>query len=169
MRKIIFISSACGVGKSTIIEELQKRKVPGFVSLEVDELGINYWDYDHLEGHIFYKVCLEEALKRAQDKNIIYGSCMNPVDFEKVILSEEKIKPYFIALTCVDEDERKRLLARPKSRMCDDENFIKGQNQYNNWFKNNLDKFDYHIDTSKLTIEESVNKIISFINKDGVI
>lgn len=58
MRKIIFISSACGVGKSTIIEELQKKEIPGFVSLEVDGLGINYWDYAHLEGHIFYKVCL---------------------------------------------------------------------------------------------------------------
>lgn len=89
---------------------------------------------------------------------------MNPLDFEKVILSEEKIKTYFIALTCQDEDERKRLLARPKSRMCYDENFIKGQNQYNNWFKNNLDKFDCHIDTSKLTIEESVDEIINFIN-----
>lgn len=49
--------------------------------------------------------------------------------------------------------------------MCDSEEFIQSQITYNNWFKNNLDKFDLSLDTSTQSIEETVKSIISFVSK----
>lgn len=41
MKKLIVLSSACGVGKSTIKEELNKKKIlENYACIDTDEVGI---------------------------------------------------------------------------------------------------------------------------------
>lgn len=44
MKKLIVLSSACGVGKSTIKEKLNKKKLlENYSCIDTDEVGINWW------------------------------------------------------------------------------------------------------------------------------
>lgn len=51
MKKLVVLSSACGVGKSTIKEELNKKKLlENYACIDTDEVGINWWDYAGTEN-----------------------------------------------------------------------------------------------------------------------
>lgn len=168
MKKLIVLCSACGVGKSTIIEELLKNNnLKNYICTEADKLGINCWDYVNNDNERnFYEDCLIKVVKISGNKNILFAACMNPLDyFSKVKTPKEVNQTYFIALTCSNEEIKKRLLARPEERMCGSEEFIQSQIEYNNWFKNNLGKFQFHLDNSCKSVKETVQEIVSFINK----
>lgn len=66
-------------------------------------------------------------------------------------------------MTCSDEEITKRLKARPEERMCGSDEFIAGQIQYNNWFKNNAGKFQFYIDNTEKTVAETAAEIAGFI------
>ena len=63
---------------------------------------------------------------------------MNPINFyEKEELPPEITDTYFIAMTCSDEEIRKRLKARAVERNCGSDEFIQTQIEYSAWFKKN--------------------------------
>ena len=144
MKKFIVLSSACGVGKSTIKEELNKKKLlENYACIDTDEVGINWWDYAGMSG----------------EKNLLFVTCMNPYDFYgKVHIPSEIASTFFIGMTCSDDEIKRRLKARPAERMCGSDEFITGQIQYNNWFKENAGKFQFYIDNTDLTIDETVEE-----------
>ena len=110
--------------------------------------------------------CIAEAVRMSGDKNLLFVTCMNPYDFYgKVHIPSEIASTFFIGMTCSDDEIMRRLKARPAERMCGSDEFITGQIQYNNWFKENAGKFQLYIDNTDLTIDETVEEIARFARR----
>ncbi len=108
--------------------------------------------------------CLMEAVRQANGRNLLFSTCLNPIDFyEKVNIPLEITSTFFIAMTCSDEEITKRLKARPAERMCGDDEFIKGQIDYLNWYRKNKGKFQLYIDNTDMTIVGTAEKIADFV------
>lgn len=162
MKKLVVICAASGVGKSTVKTGLIN-KLDKFVCLE--DL-LNWWEYKGTSKEdLYYDDCLKEAVRLSCDKDIILATCMNPYDFyTKVKIPKEITSTFFIGLTCSSEELINRLKARPKERMCDSEEFINSQIEYNKWFKDNSGKFQFFIDNTNLSINRTIEIVLDFIN-----
>ena len=170
MKKLIVLCAACCVGKSTICEALNERNLlEKYACIDSDGVGINWWDYAGTENEAkFSDDCLAEAVRISGDKNLLFVTCMNPYDYYGVVhIPEDITSTFFIGMTCSDEEVTKRLKARPEERMCGSDEFIAGQIQYNNWFKKNAGKFQFYIDNTGKTIEETVEEIAAFVRSIG--
>lgn len=150
MKKImVCLCAACGAGKSTLLDYLRDNNMSDdFCFVDTDETGLNWWDYADTENPDRYT---EDSIKRASemsgDKNLFFGSCMNPQTlFEKITLPDEIGAVFTIALTASPEEITKRLKARDPERMCGSDEFIAEQISYNAWFLRNANKFQLHID-----------------------
>ncbi|MBQ8638976.1 MAG: hypothetical protein IJ468_07395 [Lachnospiraceae bacterium] len=166
MKTLIVISAACGVGKSTIRDALENSGLlPDYACVDTDGVGINWWDYagtDHESQ--FTDDCFAEAVRIAKDKNLLFVCCVNPIDFYmKVNLPQEISNSFLIGMTCSEEELTKRLKARPAERMCGSDEFIAGQITYNNWFRKHANKFQYFIDNTGLSVEETAKQIAAFV------
>jgi len=167
MKVLVVLSAACGVGKSTVKDALNQGKLSdSWTCIDTDEVGVNWWDYAGTENEsAFSDKCLEEAVKLSGNRNLLFVTCLNPCDFYKVTRIPEAVaSTYFIGMTCSNEEITKRLKARPAERMCGSNAFISDQVQYNNWYRKNSGKFQYFIDNTDMTIDETANKIAAFIN-----
>lgn len=167
MKKLVILSAACGVGKSAVTDALHGSDLlQGFVCMGSDEMGLNWWDYagtDHEFGYI--QDGMDEALRRAGERNLLFTTCMSPVDFyAKMRLPENIGATYLIGMTCSADEVRARLLARPAERMCGSEAFIQSQIEYNGWFLQNAGKFALHIDNTGETVEQTAARIAAFVN-----
>jgi len=163
--KLVILTAACGVGKSTIKDELKaKQMLNGFACIDTDEVGINWWDYGMENNIKFNDDCLKEAIRQANGRDLLFSTCLNPIDFyEKVNIPSEITATFFIAMTCSDEAITKRLKARPAERMCGDDEFIKGQIDYLKWYRKNKGKFQLYIDNTDMTIVGTAEKIADFV------
>ncbi len=167
MKTLVILSAACGVGKSAVTDALQRGNLlQGFVCMGSDEMGLNWWDYagtDHEFGYI--QDGIEEALRRAGKQNLLFTTCMSPIDFfAKMRLPEDVGAAYLIGMTCSAEAVRARLLARPAERMCGSEEFIQSQIDYNAWFLQNKGKFALYLDNTNQTVEQTAACIAAFVN-----
>lgn len=72
MKKLVVLSAACGVGKSTIKEMLNKNNMlDNYSCIDTDEVGINWWDYSGTENESrFSDDCLTEAVRMSDNKNL---------------------------------------------------------------------------------------------------
>ena len=166
MKTLVILSAACGVGKSTIKNTLNESNIlDNFVCIDTDEVGINWWDYAGTEKESsFSDDCLAEAVRMSNDKNLFFVTCMNPYDFYgKVNVPQTITSTFFVGMTCSEEEIIRRLKARPKERMCGNDEFIVGQIQYNNWYKKNAGKFQCYIDNTDKTVDETVEEIVTFV------
>lgn len=168
MQKImVCLCAACGVGKSTLLDYLRDNAVSdNFCFVDVDETGLNWWDYADTENPDRYT---EDSIKRASemsgDKNLFFGSCMNPQTlFEKITLPDEIGTVFAIALTTSHEEITKRLKARDPERMCGSDKFIAEQISYNAWFLRNANKFQLHIDNRDKSVRETAEEIKAFLD-----
>lgn len=66
MKKLVVLSAASGVGKSTIKEALDENNMLGnYCCIDTDKVGINWWDYAGTgKGSEFSDDCLAEAVRR---------------------------------------------------------------------------------------------------------
>lgn len=166
MKRLVVLSAACGVGKSTIKNSLNESNIlDNYVCVDTDEVGINWWDYAGTGNEArFSDDCLLEAVRMSNDKNLLFVTCMNPYDFYGVVNIPQSItSTFFIGMTCSDEEITRRLKARPEERMCGSDEFIAGQIQYNNWFKKNVGKFQFYIDNTDKTVNETAAEIATFV------
>jgi len=164
--KLVIITGTCGAGKSTIKDELDRRLDAGqYACIDSDEVGFNWWDYagtDH--EHRYKDDCLKEAVRRADGRDLVFATCLNPLDYiEKHTIPQNVESTYFIVLCPGDEKIEKRLRARPKERGFDSDEAIRPQIEYNQWFRKNRGKVQMFIDNSELSVEETAERIISFI------
>ena len=165
MKKLVVLCSACGVGKSTIKDALnENRMLTNWACIDTDEVGVNWWDYAGTENESEYSdVCLAEAVRMSDDKNLLFVTCMNPIDFYgKVNIPQSITSTFFIGMTCSDEEITKRLKARPVERMCGSDEFIADQIEYNSWFVENSGKFQFYIDNTNQTVDKTAELIALF-------
>lgn len=165
-KHLVILSAACGVGKTTIQNTLcQLNLLPDFACLGSDEMGFNWWDYAGTPHEADYsKDCLTEALIRAGDRPLVFCANMSPPDFRKMrpsfpCLAEVR----HIGMFCSDDEVRRRLLARPPERMCNDEVFIRSQIEYNRWIRNHPSEYAFHIDNTPYSEEDTSRIIADFI------
>lgn len=168
MKKLIILSAACGVGKSTVKDALNESNLlKDYACIDTDEVGINWWDYAGTENESKYSEdCLAKAVQLSGDKNLLFVTCMNPIDFYgKIRIPREITASFFIGMICSDEEITKRLKARPEERMCGSDEFIAGQIAYSSWFRKNAGIFQFFIDNTNQTVSETAAEIAAFIKK----
>ncbi len=166
MKKLVVLCSACGGGKSTIKDALNEyRTLTNWACIDTDEVGVNWWDYAGTDNESEYSdVCLAEAVRMSDDKNLLFVTCMNPIDFYgKVNIPQSITSTFFIGMTCSDEEITKRLKARPAERMCGSDEFIADQIEYNSWFVENSGKFQFYIDNTNQTVDKTAELIALFL------
>ena len=168
MKTLVILSAACGVGKSTIKDELNKSDILNdYICIDTDEVGINWWDYAGTNNESKYtEDCLVEAVRMSNDKNLLFMTCMNPSDYYgKINIPKEITSTFYIGMVCSDDEIIARLKARPKERMCGSDEFIAREIKYNNWFKKNAGKFQFYIDNTNKTVKQTAEEISAFIKK----
>lgn len=167
MKKLVVLCATCGVGKTTIKDYLQEHSgAKNFAFFDTDEIGLNWHDYKDLEdgGTLFSRAGLTRASEKAGDQNILWATCMNPMDYhEKIAPISDIEEAYFINLQCSDEALTKRLKGRPVERMTHTDEFIATQVEYMNWFRKNTHRMDLVIDSTDLTIGETAEKVDVFL------
>ena len=165
--KLFVITGSCGAGKSTMRDALEL-SLDGdkFVCIDTDEVGLNWWDYAGTDREAKYSDdCLAEAVRRANGKNLVFSSCLNPQDYiGKHEIPEEVEATYFVVLCPADEEIEKRLWARPAERGFTSEEAIRPHVEYNRWFRKNRGKFPLFIDNTDMTADEVAARITGFIN-----
>lgn len=165
--RLIIITGTCGAGKSTMKDSLGTRLDPElFCCIDTDEVGINWWDYagtDHEER--FTDDCLKEAIRRAGGKDLIFVSCVNPLDyFGKHTAPDEVEATYFVALCPSDDIIEKRLRERPLERGFGSDEAIAPQIEYNRWFRKNKSKFQRFIDNTVMSVADTADAIAAFVS-----
>ena len=168
MKKLVILSAPCGVGKSTMRDELHCRNLlSDYECIDADEVGLNWWDYAGTEQeHKFNDDCLKRAAMMAGDKHILFVSCLNPYDYYNTVLIPEDIEAtYFVGMVCSDEEIYRRLKARPAERMCGADEFIEAQIEYSKWYKKNRGKFQLFLDNTGQEISRTAEMIAEFVKK----
>lgn len=164
MKKVIFLSSVCGVGKSTTCDYIRDNNLLKDYSIfDVDNL-LNVHDYD--QSNLFYEDAIKVASLKSGDKNIIIGSCVNPVEIEQINIPSDIESKKMILLYCSTEELERRLKARNESRNCGSDEFIKGQVEYQNYMLAHSNLFQLIIDNTNFSIEEVANQIAEFIKEN---
>ena len=165
MKKIIFISAVCGVGKSTICEYIKSNNLlKDYELFDADNL-LNIHDYD--QNKLFYEDTIKKAILNSGDKNIILGSCINPVEIEHINMPSNIDSKEMILLYCSDEELKRRLKARDESRNCSSDEFINGQVDYQKYMLDHLNLFQLSIDNTNISVEETASLIIKYILKEA--
>ena len=166
--KLFVITGTCGAGKSTMINALKERLDSSrYLVIDNDAVGLNWWDYagtDHEEEYA--DDCLKEAVRLAGDRDIVFGTCMNPQDyFAKNTVSECVEATFFAALSPGAEAIEDRLRNRPSERGFTTDDARRPHIMYEEWFRKNKSKFQLFLDTSSLTEEQTADTIEEYILK----
>ena len=161
MKKVIFLSSVCGVGKSITCDYIRDNNLlEDYAIFDADDL-LNVHDYD--QNNLFYEDTIKVASLKSGDKNIIIGSCVNPVEIEQINIPSDIESKKMILLYCSTEELERRLKARDESRNCGSDEFIKEQVEYQNYMLDHSNLFQLIIDNTNFSIEEVANQIAEFI------
>ncbi len=167
---LFILTGTCGAGKSTmkdyLAEMLDKNK---YSCIDSDEVGLNWWDYAGTENESKYgEDTLKAAVSMAEGKDLIFVSCLNPLDyFQKIDAPSEIEATFFIALNPTDEVIEKRLKSRPTERGFTSDEVIRPHVEYNGWFRRNRSKFQLVIDNTDLSEKDTAETLACFIVKNG--
>ena len=158
MKKIIFVTGVCGVGKTSIYESIKNSEIKDTYSIfDIDEL-VNINDYkDNYD--LFYKDAVNKAIDMSKDKDIVLFSCINHNDVDALKL--EDCITRIVLVVCDNEELERRL--RERDNECSEDSFIREQINYQNWFISNLDSYDANYDNTSNSISDIVLKIVDFI------
>lgn len=167
--KLFIITGACGSGKSTMKDALESiLDNTKYACIDCDEVGLNWWDYAGTDHESKYKDdTLAKAVEMAGGKDMVFVSCINPVDY----ISRQEIpecieSTYFIVLNPEDEEIIKRLKARPAERGFTSDEKIEPHVGFNRWFRKNKGKFNLYIDNTDQSVDETAKLIEDFIRRN---
>lgn len=168
-RRLVMLSAACGVGKSTIKNALnQLNLLPDFACIDSDEVQLNWWNYKGTPREKDYTAdCLARAFDLAGERHLLFGSCNDPISFFERITLPKNVTVTYISMTCSDAEVRRRLLARPPERMCSDEAFIASQIDYNGWIRSHAELYDLSLDNTNATIAETAQAVAEFVESSN--
>ena len=164
--KLYIITGACGSGKSTMKDALEsildKTK---YACVDCDEVGLNWWDYAGTERESKYKDdTLARAVEMSGGKDLVFVSCINPMDYiENTMIPECIESTDFIVLCPADEEIIRRLKARPAERGFTSDEKIAPHVGFNKWFRKNKGKFNLFIDNTEQSVDETAKIIGEYI------
>ena len=164
--KLYIITGACGSGKSTMKDALgsilDKTK---YACVDCDEVGLNWWDYAGTERESKYKDdTLARAVEMSGGKDLVFVSCINPMDYiENTMIPECIESTDFIVLCPADEEIIRRLKARPAERGFTSDEKIEPHVGFNKWFRKNKEKFNMFIDNTEQSVDETAKIIGEYI------
>lgn len=167
--KLFIITGACGSGKSTMKDALESiLDNTKYACIDCDEVGLNWWDYAGTAHESKYKDdTLAKAVEMAGGKDMVFVSCINPMDYISCQEIPECIEStYFIVLNPEDEEIIKRLKARPAERGFTSDEKIEPHVGFNRWFRKNKGKFNLYIDNTAQSVDETAKLIEDFIRRN---
>ena len=83
MKKIVFITGVCGVGKTSIYENIKNSDLKHTYNIFDIDMLENVNDYkDNYDE--FYKSAVDKAIDKSKDKDIILFSCINHNDISNI-------------------------------------------------------------------------------------
>ena len=167
--KLFIITGACGSGKSTMKDALESiLDNTKYACIDCDEVGLNWWDYAGTDHESKYKDdTLAKAVEMAGGKDMVFVSCINPMDYISCQEIPECIEStYFIVLNPEDEEIIKRLKARPAERGFTSDEKIEPHVGFNRWFRKNKGKFNLYIDNTAQSVDETAKLIEDFIRRN---
>jgi broad-specificity NMP kinase len=159
---LFVLAGASGTGKSTICLALTAR-AKDYIVIESDIL----WDEKFNTPEDNYREFRETWLRLCKNisqagKPVLLNSAGEPGHFEQCVERRYFSTIHYLALVCDDETLTSRLQSRPAWRKFPNAESIEPQLIYNRWLKrdgqNTLPPMTL-IDTSKLTIDESVDEV----------
>ncbi len=165
MRKIVFISAVSGVGKSATCDYIRNNcLLDNYVIYDIDDLE-NINNYSSDTYNLFYENAIKNATTKSGNRNIIIGSCINLSDLKKINIPKEIDLVESILITCSEEELKRRLKMRDKSRNCSSDNYINDQIEYQKYLLNDLNLYQLHIDNTNISISDVANLIVNYIKK----
>lgn len=165
MRKIIFVSAVSGCGKSVTCQYIKDNNLlEDYVIYDIDDLE-NINNYSSNTYNLFYENAIKNAIIKSNGRNIIIGSCINLSDLKKINMPKEVYLFENILITCSNDELRKRLKARVKSRNCSSDDYINNQIEYQKYLLKDLALYQLHIDNTNLSISDVANQIVNYIKK----
>ena len=165
MKRLIFISAVSGVGKTVTCQYIKENNLlSDYAIYDIDDLE-NINNYSSDTYNLFYENAIKNAVIKSGNKNIIIGSCINLSDLKKINMPKEVDTFENILITCSNEELRKRLKARDKSRNCSSDDYINEQIEYQNYLLKDLDLYQLHIDNTNISISDVAYQIVNYIKK----
>ncbi len=168
---LLTVSGASGTGKSTVYNQLIG-KIGGTIILDADILWRN--EFKHPENNyrefmeLWLRMC--KNISQAGKPVVLFGSGTGvPMNIEPCVERRYFSQVHYLALVCEDNILFERLKARPVWRRSNDSHFLAEQIEFNNWFKEDNDKLSQTvelIDTTNISIQEAVDKVAAWINKN---
>ena len=160
MASLYIITGPAGVGKSTISKELAKRSNKSAL-IEGDDIYaqviggyVSAWkEGNHLD--IFWKICLDSInsyLEAGYD--VIFNYIVTPSSFNQIKNRFKNYNVKFVVLIVDEETILKRDSQRPEDCQMHERCIILLNNFKNHDFGN-----DYFLDTSNLSVDETINII----------
>lgn len=161
--RLVFVSGVCGVGKTTVCNYIKNNDLlSNYAIFDIDELE-NINDYKVNEYKKFYQNSINKAVSLSEEKNILIASCINPTDIENIDIPNIVESIEMVLIICSDEELEKRLMARDKKRNCGNEDFIKGQVDYQNYLLNHKNMYHLIVNNTNSDIEYIANKIVKYL------
>ncbi len=163
---LFVLAGASGSGKSTVCLALTAR-AKDFVVIESDILWRNEFNMPENDYRDFRETWLRLCKNISQaGKSVLLCGAGVPKQFEQCVERRYFLDIHYLALVCDEETLISRLHSRPAWRKSTNEETIKAHITYNRWLKNNSLNTTPPIillDTSELTIDESVSKVEKWI------
>lgn len=159
---LFIITGASGVGKTTGLQELMQHETDYIV---MDSDIFCFMPHGTAEEMKFKRETLLNVSKNVMQvgKPLVWSASSLPDQFEDTYNRRFFSNIYYLALVC---DAQKLEQRMRKGRHIDDENWIKGSADFNNWFMKNGPSYKYPIevcDISELSIKEYAKFIDEWI------
>lgn len=165
---LLVVSGASGAGKSAVYQILLG-KLQEVVMLEGDLLWRAEFDKPDTKYRDFFETWLRICRDISQSGRpvVMFNAGMGvPENIEPCVGRQHFSKVHYLALVCEDDVLADRLRQRPERRDCSDPEYIKGQIEFNQWFKMEGTQVEPQvelIDTTESTLEETAQQVALWI------
>ncbi len=168
MSPLFIVSGASGTGKTTICQSLLGQ-ISQIVLLDSDIIWRPEFNTPETQYRDFFETWLRLSKNISQSGRpvALFGAGVGvPENIENCMERRYFSQVYYLALVCLDDTLRERLMSRPTWRGTHDPAYINKQASFNRWFKGYSDTPPITIlDTSLLSIEEASQQVAEWIKE----